>query len=102
MSLDSFLHCTPLCGSFLMIHCSDSTSAEKGKDLVKVLINCTFHSLVCSFYKHLKKCILSRNCVHGTGETDKAQPVSSRNWQAKQIFAIQCEKSVEVLLRGAG
>lgn len=100
MSLDSFLHCIPLCGSFLMIHCSDSTSAEKGKDLLKVLINCTFIHRFAHFTNIFKKCILSRNCVHGTGETDKAQPVSSRSCQVKQIFAILHEKSIKVLQRG--
>lgn len=38
--------------------------------------------------------------MHGTGETDKAQPVSSRSCQVKQIFAILHEKSIKVLQRG--
>ena len=50
----------------------DSTSAEKGNDLLKVLIHCiSFIGLLIS-QTLKKKCIhCARSCVQGTGETDK-------------------------------
>ena len=58
MCLDSFVHFTPLCGLFLMMHCSDSTSAEKGKDLLKVLINCA----VVHWFAHFANILKNAYC----------------------------------------
>ena len=81
----------------------DSTSAEKGNDLLKVVIHCiSFIGLLIS--QTLKKnayIVPGAVCKAQEKQINKAQSMPSRSWQVKQIFAVWCGESIEVLQSGA-